>query len=69
MKVNVTVEQVIRFEITKEVEMSYEDYRRYLKTGKYSNELLYEISGDIDDIHWTNTNEWISDIEKVKLLK
>ena len=69
MKVKVTVEQVLRFEITKEVEMSYQDYNRYLKTGKYSNELLYEVSGYIDDIHWTNTNEWISDIEKVKSIK
>ena len=41
MKVNVTVVQVLRYEITKEVEMSYEDYRRYLKAGKYSKELLY----------------------------
>jgi hypothetical protein len=69
MKVNVSVVQVLRYEITKEVEMSYEDYRRYLKTGKYSNELLYEVSGDIDDIHWVETDEWISDIEKIKSIK
>jgi|LakMenEpi03Aug12_release.lakeMendotaPanAssembly.Ray.scaffolds.fasta_scaffold3518731_1 hypothetical protein len=69
MKVNVSVVQVLRYEITKEVEMSYEDYRRYLKTGKYSNELLYEVSGDIDDIHWVETEDWISDIEKVKSIK
>lgn len=69
MKVNVSVVQVLRYEITKEVEMSYEDYRRYLKTGKYSNELLYEVSGDIDDIHWVETDEWISDIEKFKSIK
>lgn len=68
MKVNVTVVQVLRYEITKEVEMSYEEYRRYLKTGEYSNELLYEVSGDIDDVHWTNTEEWISDIQSKKSL-
>jgi hypothetical protein len=69
MKVNVTVVQILRYEISKEVEMSYEDYRRYLKNGQYRKELLYEVSGDIDDSNWTNTEEWISDIEKVKLLK
>ena len=68
MKVNVTVVQVLRYEITKEVEMSYEDYRKYLKAGKYSKELLYEVSGDIDDNHWTNTEEWISDIQSKKSL-
>jgi len=69
MKVNVTVVQILRYEISKEVEMFYEDYRRYLKNGQYRKELLYEVSGDIDDSNWTNTEEWISDIEKVKLLK
>ncbi len=69
MKVNVSVVQVLRYEITKEVEMSYSEYRRYLKTGEYDDELLYEVSGDIDDIHWVETDEWISDIEKVKSIK
>jgi hypothetical protein len=69
MKVNVTVVQVLRFEITKEVEMSYSEYRSYLKNGNYSKDLMYEVSGDIDDIHWVGTEEWISDIEKVKLIK
>lgn len=69
MKVNVSVVQVLRYEITKEVEMSYSEYRRYLKTGEYSDELLYEVSGDIDDIHWVETDDWISDIEKVKSIK
>jgi hypothetical protein len=66
MKVNVTVVELLRYEITKEVEMSYSEYIKYLKTGKYSNELLYEVSGDIDDIHWTDTEEWIENIEKIK---
>jgi hypothetical protein len=69
MKVNVSVVQVLRYEITKEVEMSYSEYRRYLKTGEYDDELLYEVSGDIDDIHWVETDGWISDIEKIKSIK
>lgn len=66
MKVNVSVVQILRFEITKEVEMSFKDYRKYLKTGEYSDDLLYEVSGDIDDNNWTETDEWINDIEIIK---
>jgi hypothetical protein len=66
MKVNVTVIQTLRFEITKEVEIPHKDYLKYLKTGEYNSDLMYEISGDIDDSNWTQTNEWIDNIEKIK---
>lgn len=66
MKVNITVVQTLRYELTKEVEMPYKDYVKYIKTGKYDNDLMYEISGDIDDSDWVETQEWIDSIEKAK---
>ena len=66
MKVKVSVVQLLRFEITKEVEISYTEYKKYLKTGQYENELLYDVSSCIDDVNWVSTKEWIDDIEKIK---
>jgi hypothetical protein len=66
MKVNVTVVQTLRYELTKEVEMPYKDYVNYIKTGEYDDNLMYEVSGDIDDIDWVETEEWIDSIEKAK---
>jgi len=66
MKVKVSVVQLLRFEITKEVEISYTEYKKYLKTGQYENELLYDVSSYIDDFNWVSTEEWIDDIEKIK---
>jgi hypothetical protein len=64
MKVQVKVTQILTYEITKEVEMTEKEYKQYIKNGRYSKELLHEISSDIDDQHWTNTQEFITDIEK-----
>ena len=64
MKVQVTVTQVLTYEITKEVEMTEKEYKQYIKNGNYSTELLYEVSSDIDDQHWTNTQEFITNIER-----
>lgn len=64
MKVQVTVTQVLTYEITKEVEMTEKEYKQYIKNGNYSKELLYEVSSDIDDQHWTSTQEFITNIEK-----
>ena len=65
MKVQVTVTQVMTYEITTEVEMTKEQYNAYLKTGKYSNELMYEVSSEINDEHWIATEERITSIEKL----
>ena len=64
MKVQITVTQVLTYEITTEVEMTKEEYNKYVKTGKYSNKLMYEVSSEITDEHWTATEEKITNISK-----
>ena len=64
MKVQVTVTQVLTYEITKEVEVTEKEYKQYIKNGKYSQELLHEVSSDIDDQDWRNTEEFITNISK-----
>ena len=64
MKVKVTVTQVLTYEITKEVEMTEKEYKQYIKNEKYNKELLHEVGSDIDDQHWINTSEFITNIEK-----
>ena len=64
MRVQVTVNQILTYEITKEVEMTEKEYKQYIKNGKYNNELLHEVSSDIDYQHWTSTEEFITNIKK-----
>jgi len=65
MKVNVTVTEVITYQITKEVEMTKKEYQQYLKTGKYNIELEHEVSSYIDDEHWVNTESRIDNIKEI----
>lgn len=64
MKVQVTVTEVLTYQITKEVEMTEKEYKEYVKNNKYNKELLNEISSDIDDEHWVLTESFITNMEK-----
>ena len=69
MKVSITLTEVITYEITKEVELSATDYATYIKTGKLPQnkdiELNHELSNDVQDFHHTDTDHWISNLEKI----
>ena len=68
MKVLVTLTEVVTYEITKEVEISKEDYATYIKTGKLPNkkntELNHDLSSDIDSEHWVSTQHEITEVKK-----
>jgi hypothetical protein len=56
MKVSVTLTEVMTYEITKEVEISKEEYKYYLKNGHLPFDAEFDVksdlSSDIDDEHW-----------------
>ncbi len=68
MTVSVTLKEVVTYEITKQVELSSTEYATYIKTGKLPNkkdtELNHDLSSDVEDIHWTETEHYITDITK-----
>jgi ribosomal protein S16 len=67
MKVSVTLTETLTYEITKEVEISKEDYKYYLKNGVLpTNDVEHDLSSDVDDEHHILTEHYITDIEKVK---
>ena len=67
MKVSVTLTEVLTYEITKEVEISKEDYKYYLKNGVLpTKDVEHDLSSDVDDEHHILTEHYITDIEKVK---
>ena len=67
MKVSVTLTEVVTYEITKEVEISKEEYKYYLKNGVLpTKDVEWDLSSDVDDEHHILTEHYITDIEKVK---
>lgn len=68
MTVSVTLKEVVTYEITKEVELSSTEYATYIKTGKLpykkDTELNHDLSSDVEDTHWTETQHYITDITK-----
>lgn len=68
MTVSVTLKEVVTYEITKEVELSSTEYATYIKTGKLpykkDTELTHDLSSEVDDEHWTETEHYITDITK-----
>ena len=68
MKVSVTLKEVLTYEHTKEVEMTKAEYNHYLKTGKLPEKtdtsLQHELSGEIDNEHWIETEHYIINVEK-----
>ena len=68
MKVSVTLKEVVTYEITKEVELSPTEYAIYIKTGKLpykkDTELNHDLSSEVDDEHWIETEHYITDITK-----
>ena len=67
MKVSITLTETLTCEITKEVEISKEDYKYYLKNGVLpTKDIEHDLSGQIDDVDWVCTESEIIDIEKIK---
>ena len=68
MKVSVTLTEVLTYKITKEVEMSSTDYATYIRTGKLPSNtetnLQHDLSSEVDDEHWVETEHCITDITK-----
>ena len=68
MKVSVTLTEVVTYKITKEVEMSSTDYATYMRTGKLPSNtetnLEHDLSNDVDDVDWVETEHYITDITK-----
>ena len=69
MKVQVTLIERLTYQITKEIELSPIEYARYIRNGKLSDkketEIQHDLSGEVDNEHWIETENWISDIEKI----
>ena len=66
MKVNVTVKEILTYQITKEVEMTKKEFKEYLKNNTYNPELEYQVAGFIEDEHWICTESRIDNIEEIK---
>jgi hypothetical protein len=68
MKVSVTLTEVLTYKITKEVEISSTDYATYIRTGKLPSNtetnLEHDLSSEVDDKHWVETEHYINYIEK-----
>jgi len=68
MKVSVTLTEVVTYKITKEVEISSTDYATYMRTGKLPSNtetnLEHDLSNDVDDVDWVETEHYITDITK-----
>ena len=68
MKVSVTSTEVLTYKITKEVEMSSTDYATYMRTGKLPSNtetnLQHDLSSEIDDVNWVETEHYINYVEK-----
>lgn len=68
MKVQVTLREVLTYEITKEVELTKEEYNTYVKYGKLpikkQTEVEHDLSSDVCDEHWIITEHEIVNIEK-----
>ncbi len=66
MKVSVTLTETLTYEITKEVEISKEDYKYYLKNGVLpTNDVEWDLSSDVDAEHHVLTEHYITDVEKI----
>ena len=69
MKVSVTLQQVMTYEITKEFDLTPTEYATYIKTGslpiKKDIELTQELSSDIDDVNWETTENEIVNVDKI----
>ena len=66
MKLQVKLTETLTYEITKEVEISKKYYKYYLKNGNLpTNDLEFELSGEVDDEHHISTEHYISDLQAI----
>lgn len=55
MKVKITQTEVQYFEITKEIEITKEEYKVYLKSGVVSKYIINELCSETGNKHWIAT--------------
>ncbi len=65
MKVQITYTEVQYFKIEKEVEMTQKEYKKYLKTGKVSEDLNNSLCSECGDEYWDATQHLDTIVEPV----
>jgi len=64
MKVTITQVEVQHYEITKQIEMTVDEYYEYCKTGKVSQDIIDELGSETDWMHHQDTTILSTELQK-----
>jgi hypothetical protein len=64
MKVTITQVEVQHYEITKQYEMTVDEYYEYCKTGKVSQDIIDELGSETDWMHHQDTTILSTELQK-----